>query len=810
MFSSCRPRRTHLRLVCAALAASTLVANVIARPDAAVAAPVPAQTANTLVATGVNDMANWGGHQARVVRTPTGLYTTYLTGTSQYALIGHVARQNPNGTWTDVASMVFGREPGSLLAGPGGMLYLIAAPRGVVTLFTATPAATGPVQFAPTVVPGLIEGNFPYLSAGTNELGDLCVVISNGGDSPLGELYVSCRRGGQAAWSSRMYETEYRYAYTHVLPRADGSLILVNTRDTTWGSLGYQQPPGKPDYAFDRFSVWRTDQSAGPLTEISSVQATPTSAGEYVYANAQADAMIDSQGRIHVLYHFADGTTGHEEVNRHRLLSSTGALIADHPVAADSGFQYMKMYETGDGSFWLFLNGAGVRSLDPLTGSTTPQLNIDTSGREVWYSGYALTSPQTGSPRGADAVDAVYLGNGTEWRHLQVSFSTRPPAGLQQLDRAFVGTSTSQMSGWGGNQSRVVTTATGTWTVTAHDSAGALIWRLWQRNTAGTWTNRATGPAGYQPANLVTEPDGTLTVVATPAGRLTTWRGKPTSAGAVSMVRDVVPGVPDVELPYASAGANQTGDVCVSVSTGGEARGGKLYLACRRGSGAWTTRTVSLPYRNILIRLFPGTDGTVVFTGDRNTSWSSLGFAPPPSGNTYAANALGVWRINMTTGATTALTSVVENRTTAYPEPSIWTIDSFVDGQGRLHLLYWQAGRTTSGAQRLRHRIVSATGSVLSTRTVTGDYATYMTMFQTPDGTIHAVHSNGGVAALDVASSKFTRELTLDLLESSIEHAGVSVATPRTGTASSPGAIAMTFPTSGGTRLFAVRLGYPV
>jgi hypothetical protein len=290
----------------------------------------PVEVISTAVGSGDGGNA-WGGQQPKVARTADGVFAVYSTdqGTDEGGFISRtwqLVRRQANGTWQPITSGIAGREPASLMALPSGKLAVFAWPGGEATLWTVS-FANGQTTVTSEIVPGFPTDNWPYSSAGVDALGNLCLLSSDGTED-VTLHYWACRRAGTTRWIVKTTETPHRYAYAYVMPKG-AALNVVATRDTTWASLDLPHPGGF-DYAFNAYALWRTTNVARwPLSVIDEAEEPWTAEYPEPLLDAQMDSYVDTSGRTHVLYYINGGTTNGEWTLRHRVVSATGAVLAD-------------------------------------------------------------------------------------------------------------------------------------------------------------------------------------------------------------------------------------------------------------------------------------------------------------------------------------------------------------------------------------------------------------------------------------------------------------------------------------------------
>lgn len=345
----------------------------------------------------------WGGHQTRIVRTPDGVFTTFLVnGSGYYDKRWRLVHETSAGQWETLLEDSAGREPANLLAEPDGSLDVVAYPGGVPTLWRVH--APPSLSVTKEVIPGLEHGDFPYNAAGIDATGRLCVVVTNGGGIG-GTLDVACRRGARR-WATHRSETDFRFAYDYVFPMGRTGIAIVGTRDVVWSALGAETPAGGFDYAFTAAGVYRAGRIRKDLSRVDLIEEAVTADFPNPLLDAQMDAYVDRGGRIHELYWRSGKTTGGNAEQRHRVVSRAGVLVAD--VALPDIGWYQRLLQDDRGRFFLVGSNGFIQRLraDGFTpfGAAAP---IDLGGHEVEYSGMALASPRTGTAA-SSTVDIVF------------------------------------------------------------------------------------------------------------------------------------------------------------------------------------------------------------------------------------------------------------------------------------------------------------------------------------------------------------------------------------------------------------------
>jgi len=384
------------------------------------------QTAIEIVSdnTATGDGGNiWGGHQTRIVRTQDGVFTAYtVEGGGYLSREWRLAQRDSESSWKVIAQGVSGREPVNLLASPDGTLYVIGWPKGVGTIWSGKPQ-NGRITMSDEIIPNMPQGDWPYSSAGIDANGNLCVLASNGGEQAGGEFYWSCHQTDTQRWVSHTSSLDYRYCYTYVFPSPGGELSLVSTRDVRWSALGYQQPAGAFDYAFNAFGYWRTNNVlAEPIEQINYAEETPTEQFPNAFLNAQMDAYLDTQGRMHILYWQMGETTNGASKSMHRIVSSSGDILFDKEIPEEAGY-FSRIFQDNQERFYLLGSSGLLYPMDSNGEQLKDPTRLDLQGYEVEYSGFGISVPRTGTPL-SDVMDIVFpSGNETQWLYFQLDFS---------------------------------------------------------------------------------------------------------------------------------------------------------------------------------------------------------------------------------------------------------------------------------------------------------------------------------------------------------------------------------------------------
>ena len=365
----------------------------------------------------------WGGHQTRIVHTLDGVFTAYtVEGDGYFSREWRLSQRQSDNSWKVIAQGVSGREPVNLLASPDGTLHVIGWPKGIGTIWSGKPQ-NGSISMSDEIIPNMPQGDWPYSSAGIDASGNLCVLASNGGEQAGGEFYWSCYLTATQHWVSHTSSLDYRYCYTYVFPSPGGELSLVSTRDVRWSALGYQQPAGAFDYAFNAFGYWRTNNIlADSIEQINYAEETPTELFPNAFLNAQMDAYLDTQGHMHILYWQMGETTNGASKSMHRIVSDTGEVLFDEEIPEEAGY-FSRIFQDKQEQFYLLGSSGVLYPMDQNGEKVKAPIQLNLEGHEVEYSGFGLSVPRTGTPL-SNTIDVVFpSGNETQWLYFQLNFS---------------------------------------------------------------------------------------------------------------------------------------------------------------------------------------------------------------------------------------------------------------------------------------------------------------------------------------------------------------------------------------------------
>ncbi len=341
---------------------------------------------------------------------------------------------------------------------------------------------------------------------------------------------------------------------------------------------------------------------------------------------------------------------------------------------------------------------------------------------------------------------------------------------------------------WGGHQPRVVRTNDGVFTAyIVTKTPDTCEWRLAHRKGDGTWPVIATGPCKNEAVNLLATPDGTLHVIAWNGVELIDNVGVP-QGSEITMKASLIE-IPQGAWAYGAAGASERGDLCISASEGGNDEHGRILLVHRpHGSDQWTSSVLETHFRHCYTYLHPLANGGLVFSSSRDTLWTSLTDPLlPKNAEGYAFNAFTLWKTdNLASTPTTELYHDEEPPVSGYIYPSLNPqIDSYLDTEGRVHLIYLKECKSTNGTMQVRHRIVSAEGKMEHDAELPECAARFNRMLQDDAGDYYLLSSNGFLLPMSDRGTKPGEPIKLELGDHKVAYSGFSITAPRTGTARS-------------------------
>ena len=358
----------------------------------------------------------WGGHQSRIVRTAAGQAFVVFTvaGASALQAEWRVARRTSRG-WVIAGSGVAGREPAQLLRSPDDALWVVAWPGGLPMLSKGQITADT-VRWTSARVPGpWVRSDWPYVSAGINQAGRLCLLQSVERTTSPPAVIVGCQDSTDR-WSVARNQTDFRYAYSFVFP-GEKSVTWVASRDDRWDRVGFHKEPVQSAWVFNAVKVFHIDSIGGPVRTVLVHEEKPTDAGDPVLTLAR-DAFQDEEGALHITYEARGPRTNSQFEMRYALVEGE-AVKRDERVAASiegwtDGF-FRILADTRGKLFWLY-NRASTELLFRLHPSRTPLADdgvaLSFAGRAIVYPGLFIAVARGGNRR-SDTIDTIFGSEGS-------------------------------------------------------------------------------------------------------------------------------------------------------------------------------------------------------------------------------------------------------------------------------------------------------------------------------------------------------------------------------------------------------------
>jgi hypothetical protein len=319
--------------------------------------PFARQTGIEVVAVDAATVNPKGGDQTRIVRTQDGVFTAYIVeGGGEFRHEWRLARRQPGGTWEVIAQGDAGTFPVSLLASPDGTLHVIGWSHGIGMIWSGRPRDETLTMRAP-IIPGAVQGDYPYPSAGIDASGNLCVLTRRDdpaatGQLPAPELRCSYYPASRSQWVTHTYYPAYAYTYSYVFPGPDGHVAVVSTRDCGRALLGIAQPPGTPPWIFNAFMYWSAAMmSSDPFRILSFAKELPTARFVDPWLKIH-EAYLDTKERMHIVYSRFGETTAGRSQYRHRIVSSSGVTLFDEELPQEAG-QQCRVFQDRQERFYL-------------------------------------------------------------------------------------------------------------------------------------------------------------------------------------------------------------------------------------------------------------------------------------------------------------------------------------------------------------------------------------------------------------------------------------------------------------------------
>lgn len=263
----------------------------------------------------------------------------------------------------------------------------------------------------------------------------------------------------------------------------------------------------------------------------------------------------------------------------------------------------------------------------------------------------------------------------------------------QVTDQAFGTNNVYVPNSWGVQKSRIVRTSNDD-LFTAYISAGSGVsdreWHLMRMESGSTWTEMQTGDAGTEPVNILLGIHDEIHLFTWPGTKGVLHHLKSTDLGK-TIVDETVAGDWDVSQGYSGAGINVQGDM-VLLETGADVPGEFLWAYYDISSGIWSFHKVSLDCRYTYAFIMPGNQHDLTIVAMRDVKREELGYPPSTSNFDYIFNEIKYFYIK---DASSADATITQQFTIANEEPQsaadtdiTYLTDSYIDTQGRTHILY--------------------------------------------------------------------------------------------------------------------------
>ncbi|BCL84506.1 hypothetical protein ccbrp13_69710 [Ktedonobacteria bacterium brp13] len=263
----------------------------------------------------------------------------------------------------------------------------------------------------------------------------------------------------------------------------------------------------------------------------------------------------------------------------------------------------------------------------------------------------------------------------------------------QVTDQAFGTNNVYVPNSWGVQKSRIVRTSNGD-LFTVYISAGSGVsdreWHLMRMESGGTWTGMQTGDAGTEPVNILLGIHDEIHLFTWPGTKGVLHHLKSTDLGK-TIVDETIAGDWDVSQGYSGAGINAQGDM-VLLETGADVPGEFLWAYYDVSSGVWSFHKVSLDCRYTYAFVMPGNQHDLTIVAMRDVKREELGYSPSTTSFDYIFNEIKYFYIK---DASSPDATITQQFTIANEKPKsaadadiTYLTDSYIDTQGRTHILY--------------------------------------------------------------------------------------------------------------------------
>jgi hypothetical protein len=250
---------------------------------------------------------------------------------------------------------------------------------------------------------------------------------------------------------------------------------------------------------------------------------------------------------------------------------------------------------------------------------------------------------------------------------------------------AFGDGSTYIPNGWGYQKTRIIRNSTGDIFVTYSNSK--TQYAVMHRAPSGGWTQVNTGDQGSEPVNILRGPNDEIHVFPFPGE--TTLNDVASKDEGKTFTTTAIAGQWENSQGYWGAGTNAAGDMVI-MQTENDQPYNFWWATLNPSTSQWTFHTATPPSGYSYVFVLPGASDISV-VGMRDVHWSTLGL---PAGGTfdYVFNELHLFHIASFADSTMTDYSLKEEQPGSNaPNEILYTLDSYLDTQNRLHILYWDA-----------------------------------------------------------------------------------------------------------------------